>query len=88
MQKLRKNNVSMFSAETLSSLEMAEILGGVTTNENCTNIKGCQDSTNTGTCINFDCQSNQVCGCLPNPNSLCNIDVTCVPDKDCVVDPN
>ena len=51
MKKTEKKPLSMFSQETLDSLEMAEILGGI---------------TNTGTCINYDCGTDCACGSQNN----------------------
>lgn len=77
--KNNRKNLSMFSAETLNSLAMAEVIGGVSVAENtkvCNNIQNCGDTTNTGICTNADCSTDCDCPVEANPCSF---------DKDCIV---
>lgn len=93
MKNIENKTLSMFSQETLDSLEMAEILGGVD-NTGCTNI-GCSNETCTNSCINQDgcvnirCFVNQNClnteddcECLSNEYDC--VDMTCMPDLNCI----
>lgn len=82
MKKTEKKPLSMFSQETLDSLEMAEILGGITNTGNCLNMKGCGNSTNTGTCINYDCGTD--CACGSQNNTDCPILTACTYNKNCL----
>lgn len=75
--KNNRENLSMFSAETLNSLAMAEVIGGVSAVENkgvCFNVKNCGDSTNKGECTNTDCSTDCDCPIAENP---CNFDEDC-----------
>ncbi|MBQ4421166.1 MAG: hypothetical protein II878_06425 [Bacteroidales bacterium] len=80
MKKTDKNSLSMFSQETLDSLEMAEILGGVD-NTGCTNI-GCNTSCtnsceNQNGCTNEKCIVNTSnCDCVSNTGNC--TDMTCI----------
>lgn len=77
MKKNRKK-ISMFSKETLDSLAMAEVIGGVSVAENikvCHNIKNCGGTTNTGICTNSDCSTDCDCPIAENP---CNFDEDCI----------
>ena len=57
MKKTERKPLSMFSQETLDSLEMAEILGGDDNkncrNNNCSNEKDCTDTK----CENGSCEN-------------------------------
>ncbi len=78
MKKNRKK-LSMFSAETLNSLAMAEVIGGVSVAENtkvCNNIKNCGSTTNSGICTNTDCSTD--CDCPIATNPCKNIDCTAI----------
>lgn len=75
--KNSRKKISMFSKETLDSLAMAEVIGGVSTVENkgvCFNVKNCGDSTNIGECKNTDCSTDCDCPIAENP---CNFDEDC-----------
>lgn len=82
MKKTEKKPLSMFSQETLDSLEMAEIFGGVTNTGNCINKSGCGSSTNTGTCTNYDCGTD--CACGSQNNTDCPILTACTYNKNCL----
>lgn len=92
MNKKNRQKLSMFSKETLDSLEMAEVLGG-DINTKCSN-NGCNTSctntcTNQNGCINkmcilnTECKENTAdCPCASNKSSC--IDKDCVYNFDCV----
>ncbi len=88
--KNSKKNLSMFSKETLDSLEMAEILGG-DNNTNCSN-NGCNTSctntcTNQNGCINKKCVENIKCA-ENTTNCPCASNTISCFDKDCRYDSN
>lgn len=85
MKKTERKPLSMFSQETLDSLEMAEILGGFN-NTHCSNNSCNESCTNTcvnqNGCINKKCIVNtDNCGCPTNEENC--IDMTCIHDTDC-----
>ena len=80
MKKTERKPLSMFSQETLDSLEMAEILGG-DTNTGCSN-NGCNTSC-TNTCLNQNGCTNKKCSvntkncdCASNTGNC--TDMTCI----------
>lgn len=91
MKKENKKNSSMFSKETLNSLEMAEVLGG-DNNTNCSNT-GCTNiCQNTSGCSNDECLPNSDCtdgiDCFvtPPPENLWECMVAlclCINNKGC-----
>lgn len=77
--KRNRKKFSIFSAETLDSLAMAEVVGGVSVAENtkvCNNIQNCGGTTNTGICTNADCSTD--CDCPIDAN-------ICPQNPDCTV---
>ena len=80
MKKTERKPLSMFSQETLDSLEMAEILGG-DNNTGCTNT-GCNTSCtnsceNQNGCTNEKCIVNtKNCDCVSNTGNC--TDMTCI----------
>ena len=87
MNKKNRQKLSMFSKETLDSLEMAEVLGG-DNNTNCVN-KGCNTSctntcTNQNSCVNdkcfvnTECTDDSNCPCASNTSSCINTDCSAV----------
>lgn len=87
MNKKNRQKLSMFSKETLDSLEMAEVLGG-DNNTNCSN-NGCNTSctntcTNQNGCINKKCVENTKCA-ENTTNCPCASNTSSCIDTDCSV---
>lgn len=79
MNRINKQNLSMFSKETLDSLEMAEVLGG-DNNTNCSNTSCTNRCQNTDDCENTKCETNFNC----SGNCVCDI-TTPINGRECVV---
>lgn len=80
-----QKKVSMFSEETLNSLQQAEILGGSdVVNTNCST---CSNSNCTNTCSNTSCTDDSCNN--PNTADKCgtNSIIVCVPNKSCSIKP-
>jgi len=87
MKRLKESvqGVSMFSEETLNSLQQAEILGGTDdVNMNCTS---CTNSKCTNTCSNTSCTDDSCSEVNSAEKCGTNSIIICVPNKSCSIKP-